>query len=149
MPEIPEVEAFKKYLETSSLHKTIDSVTASDPKVIHGSTAAVFKKLLTGNSFTTVERVGKMLEISLKTSDEKILMHFGLDGYLVYEKAAAHVAHAIVTFIFDNHNALSWCSIRKFGGLVLLPEQKAQEEINQLGPDATSIKQPAFLKLLT
>ncbi|MBN2267533.1 MAG: Fpg/Nei family DNA glycosylase [Candidatus Babeliaceae bacterium] len=150
MPEMPEVEAFKKYVELHSLHKKIVEVTVSVEKVIQGISPTVFKKRLANASFSKVERKGKYLIITLSPSPEKLVFHFGLTGFLMYEKSPKIDVHfSRTSFIFSDQSILHWCSIRLFGKIWLVKNLATIKEIANLGPNALTLSEKKFLNLMT
>ena len=147
MPEIPEVEAFKKYVELHGLHKIITQVGCTDTRVIKTPFKA-FQKTLVTNSFIKAERRGKFLIIDLKHTDNKVVMHFGLTGYLTYTKDSKEkVKFSVVMFAFKDGSVLHWNSVRKFGKLWLVPSLDAIKELADIGPDALKITQQQFVAL--
>lgn len=149
MPELPELEAFKSYFEAHCLHKTIANVTCTDTKVIKSVTFAAFKKALIGAQFKHAERLGKYLIISLKNSDQKVVMHFGLTGSLEYTKDAKNdVRFSVVRFIFKDHSVLHWKSIRKFEKIWLVSDLNKIKALKTLGPDPLKLSAKEFSELI-
>lgn len=60
MPELPEIEAYKKYLESCCLKKIIAQIESRDTRVIKNISFNSFRKALIGSSFTKVERAGNI-----------------------------------------------------------------------------------------
>ncbi len=147
MPEIPELEAFKYLVQSHCIHKKIGDIEASDTKVIKGITFIQFKKKLIHDAFTSVERKGKFLIITI--SETTILvMHFGLTGFLVYSNDSNEkVNHSLVNFIFKDNSILHWISLRKFGKIWLLKNINEIKELNVLGFDALTISKKNFFAL--
>lgn len=149
MPELPELEAFKSYITTHCFNKTIATATSSDKSLIHGISFAQFKKILTGNSLKNPQRYGKYLVISLARSSQKLIMHFGLTGSLFYTKTAQEkVPFSKVIFIFKDHSALHFISVRKFEKIWLVQNIDDIKAIKNLGPDALAISKKVFLDIL-
>lgn len=148
MPEIPELEAFKKYIEVNALDKTIINVESKDPSLIQKTTVATIKKTLVKHHFSSVKRKGKYLIISINDLPDKLVMHFGLTGFLVYTNKNENVPFSKVTFIFDNGMALHWCNVRKFGKIWLVKDVDNIKQLHDLGPDALDISEKEFLQIL-
>lgn len=145
MPEIPEVEAFKNYFKDHCLHKVIVDIKITDKKVIKTSTTKLRNELLQ-HKFLHVQRQGKFLVIDSDHSEEKLVMHFGLTGYLCYTKnAKTKVKFSIVRFVFNDGSVLHWNSMRKFGKIWLVDSIDCIKELKNLGPDALKITQAEFL----
>lgn len=155
MPEIPEVEAFKKYIDEHCLHKTIKDVMITDTRVIK-TPIAVFEKNLKHTSFKKTERMGKFLVISLIGSHQKLVMHFALTGYLLYvtpvHKAAtgkkSSDRFSVVIFVFDDGSMLHVKSVRKFAKLWLLDNITHIQELKNLGPDPLTLTEKQFLEIV-
>ncbi len=147
MPEMPEVEAFKKYIENTSLQKSISDIQTDSKSLIKGATFDDFKQVLQGKSFKKVERHGKYLILFINDFDKKIIMHFGLTGMPLYANKDKKSSYSFVKFIFDNH-ALFWITQRKFGSIWLVDRVDDFEEVNELGPDPLHISRNQFIELL-
>jgi len=146
MPEMPEVEAFKKYIGDTSLHKKIVDVETNAKSAIKNVSFNDFKKLLKGNSFSSVKRMGKYLVIPLKDSNQKLVMHFGLTGTLYYAKKGDKPNYSFVRFIFGP-DALSWISKRKFGGIWLVTDINTIKGLKNIGPDPLTLSEDRFLAI--
>ncbi len=147
MPELPEVESFAYYVKKNCLKKKITSIDIADKRVIKKISSISFKKGLIGQEFATVERRGKYLIISLSPSDKKLIMHFGLTGFLVVTKDDETVRFSQVTFHFTKEGSLHWCDIRKFGKLWLVDSIEDLKEISSLGPEALKLSLSIFMKI--
>lgn len=148
MPEIPEVEAFKYYIDTHCLHQRIEEVQATDKALIHGCSWPTFAKTLQGNEFVRTQRLGKYLIIDLKKPAKQLIMHFGLTGSLAYTAPTIKVPGSKVTFTFARQ-VLHWISIRKFEKLWLVDNCQEIPGIAKLGKDPLDITKKAFLNLTT
>ncbi len=78
MPELPEVEVVKLYLEQKLLHKTITKIEILTPKSFIGD-----PKLVEGQSITKFSRTGKQLSIYL-SNRLILLVHLKMTGQLVF-----------------------------------------------------------------
>lgn len=148
MPEIPEVTAFGAYIKKHCLAKPITDVQASCPQLIKKVSFATFKKTLAGDQFKSVDRLGKYLVINLKKSPKKLVMHFGLTGFLVYLKKHEKVRFSCVVFIFNDHSELHWNSVRKFEKIWLVDSLDEIQGLNNLGPDPLELTEKQFLELI-
>jgi formamidopyrimidine-DNA glycosylase len=135
MPELPDVEVFKRYLDATALHKTIEKVRMHDTRVLRGVTARMLQTRLADRQFDKTCRHGKHLFV--KVGDMGWLrLHFGMTGFLRYfkrtDKKPDHVA---MTIRFVNGFCLVYDNQRRLGqvGWVESPEEFAREE--RLGTD--------------
>src|ERR1700738_2127918 len=85
MPELPDVETFKRYLDTTSLHQRISSVDVRSAYVLKGVSAHELERRLKGRSFESSRRHGKHLFVRVN-ADLWLRLHFGMTGSLQYFK---------------------------------------------------------------
>jgi formamidopyrimidine-DNA glycosylase len=96
MPELPEVETIRRDLCKMIVDKKITGVKLSKTKVVRGN-ASQIKKLLVGNHFVQIERVGKLLMFLLH-SGEYLFVHLKMTGQLFYVRekvVAARGGHSL------------------------------------------------------
>ncbi|MGB8367640.1 MAG: DNA-formamidopyrimidine glycosylase family protein, partial [Candidatus Babeliales bacterium] len=124
-------------------------VIACNKRSVKKVAFAGFKKALIGKKFSSVKREGKYLIIYLRSSDKKVVMHFGLTGFLVYTKdKEEEVRFSKVTFLFADGSVLHWCDIRKFGAIWLVKQLDEIKGLEKIGPDPLAISKKDFLALL-
>lgn len=145
MPEIPELEAFEHLIKTDCLNKKIDNIQSSDKKLIKHNFND-FKKKLISHKFISAERQGKYLIINISSSDYKLIIHFGLTGFLIYSKDEK-IKFSRVEFIFNNDHILHWIDIRKFGKIWLIKNLDEIKGLNELGPDPLKLSKQKFIDL--
>ncbi|UII28175.1 DNA-formamidopyrimidine glycosylase [Fulvivirga maritima] len=147
MPELPEVEMYRRYAESTVLHKKVIKTEVTDTKLLKVS-IPTFKKHIEGQSFSAITRVGKY--IFIKTTGAKyIVVHFGMTGNWQYFKDEEDIPkYSKVLFYFDNGFKLSYISKRKFGWLNLTDSIEKFQQDNNLGPDALDTSMEAFIKSL-
>ena len=142
MPELPEVEMFKRYFERHALGQTIARVRVLDARI------AGTRKLpqLAGRSFRSARRHGKHLFVD--AGDTWLHMHFGMSGDLAYFTNEAPPRFARLIFDFDNGAHLAFEDMRLFGivDLTASPDDYIRE--HELGPDPLQIDLRRFRALL-
>ena len=79
MPELPEVETFKRYLDTTSLKQLITGVKVTDDRILN-TEEITLRKILKGKKFESSTRHGKYLLVYL--NPQYLVMHFGISGDL-------------------------------------------------------------------
>src|SRR6476660_10160378 len=85
MPELPEVETFKRYLDSTSLRQRITNVDVRDAYVLKRVSARQLTRRLKGRRFENSHRHGKHLFV--RAGDDLWLrLHFGMTGSLQYLK---------------------------------------------------------------
>ncbi|HEX5794351.1 MAG TPA: DNA-formamidopyrimidine glycosylase family protein, partial [Geminicoccaceae bacterium] len=65
MPELPDVELFKRYLESHALRRTIRAVQVNDARILSALPAVRFAAMLKGNRLEAARRHGKHLLVRL------------------------------------------------------------------------------------
>ena len=88
MPELPEVEIYRRYFEGSSLGKKIKDVEVKDQRILKIEKRK-FIKILQDNIFRSVIRHGKYLFIECDSI--YLVMHFGMTGDLEYFLSLNHL----------------------------------------------------------
>ena len=148
MPELPEVETFKRYLDRTSLRHRITGVDVRDAYVLKGVTARELARRLKGRRLEDSHRHGKHLFV--RASDELWLrLHFGMTGSLEYlkdDQAAPRTARVI--FRFADNCRLAFDDQRKFGEIELIEDADEFLKKRGLGPDALEISFSQFKAIL-
>ena len=144
MPELPEVETFKRYLDSTSLHQRIINVDVRDAYVLKRVSPRELARRLKGRRFENSHRHGKHLFV--RASDELWLrLHFGMTGsleYLNHDEASSKAARVI--FRFANKCRLAFDDQRKFGEIELIEDVDEFLQTRGLGPDALEISFSQF-----
>lgn len=144
MPELPDVETMRRYLQATSLHQQIDAVLfqdadyllSDDPNLEPGVIRRL-KKELTGRCFASTHRHGKWLFAALTGGEERFLvLHFGMTGGLKYFRDMAdEPEYDRMRLDFVNGYHLAYVSMRKLGAIRLASDIEAFIEDRDLGPD--------------
>ena len=148
MPELPDVEIFKRYLDATSLHQRIHDVDVRNKYILKDITAPALARGLKGRLFESSRRHGKHLFVR---ADGKIWLrlHFGMTGSLDYFKDDKQASrHARVIFVFANHHRLAFDDQRQFGQIGLLKDVDEFLKKRSLGPDALDLDLGEFKKIL-
>ena len=83
MPELPDVEVFRRYFEKTALNQEIKGVRA-EKSVLEGISETDLEKTFAGKKFSSVRRHGKYLFTGIGGSEPYMVMHFGMTGFLTY-----------------------------------------------------------------
>jgi len=86
MPELPEVETVRRQLEDKILGKTIRSVEIREKYPVKSSTQT-FKKVLEGNQFSSIERIGKLMQFFMADGKQVMLAHMKMTGQFLYQSS--------------------------------------------------------------
>lgn len=149
MPELPDVENFKRYLDATALHKKIEKVKVGSHKILHGISGPRLAKTLAGHALESTHRHGKHLFAGLDNGDW-LALHFGMTGHLAYFKDLADdPKHDRLRLDFANGYHLAFVNQRLFGSVELTGDPGTFVEAAGLGPDALddSLDEGAFREL--
>jgi formamidopyrimidine-DNA glycosylase len=148
MPELPEVEIFKRYLDATSLHQRIDDVDVRNTYILKETSARKLARGLKGRRFESSRRHGKHLFVRAD-GQLWLRLHFGMTGSLQYFKDdEREPRHARVLFVFANHHRLAFDDQRQFGQIGLLKDVDEFLKERELGPDALDLPLTEFRKIL-
>ncbi len=170
MPELPEVEIFRRFIDCHTLNERIQAVTVRHPKGLRDLSPGALERLCVQHRFTETLRRGKYLLAKLEPANALskstptvqapwLLFHFGMTGCLSYTASTGHSinaygdainrdAHSRVSFSLGNSGQLHFHDQRLFGYISAIDHPEAFFESKQLGPDALSISQREFLARL-
>lgn len=144
MPELPEVETFKRYLDRTSLHQRITAVEVRDGYVLKGVSARELARRIKGRRFENSRRHGKHLFV-LAGDKLWLRLHFGMTGsleYLNHDEVVPKAARVI--FHFAGNRRLAFDDQRKFGEIELIQDVDEFLQTRSLGPDAVGISLSQF-----
>ena len=171
MPELPEVEMFKRYFERHALGQEVTHVRVLDDRILGTRKIAQLR----GRQFAKVRRHGKHLFASgvipsredgegspassrgiprsarddTAAGDVWLHIHFGMSGdFSYYRDDEQPPRFARVIFDFDNGAHLAYEDMRLFGvvDLTRSPDDYIRE--HELGPDPLEINLRRFRELL-
>lgn len=148
MPELPEVETYRRYVEASSMQQTITDFTCQDPRKLLLNDYDDMREILRGCQFEETYRVGKHLFI--KTNKTLwVYMHFGMTGDLHYfYEDEDPPKHARMVFYFANGYRLGFICPRKFERIGLVENPTDFLAKKGIAPDVMHISIEAFSKNL-
>lgn len=147
MPELPDVEHFRRFFRAHATGKTVRVVVA-DPTILRNVTPAVLEEALRGRRFDEPDRHGKWL--LAWTDGPALLLHFGMTGDLVWseDEPERHRWDRLI-LVLDDGNELRYRNMRKLGGVWLAHDRSEVDAIvGRLGPDALEVDRKRFLELL-
>lgn len=146
MPELSEVETFKKYFDKTSIGLVVKDVKIKDERILKVP-KEVFVTTLKDKKFEETIRHGKYLLIHCETLF--LIMHFGMTGDLEYfENVKDEPKYTKVLFQFTNGHFLSYISQRLFGHLDITNSIEDFLKKKKLGPDAYKMNYNEFKKTL-
>lgn len=147
MPELPEVESFRKFVDNTSLHQKITSAKLSKPDLLLDTSPKELIDALEGNAFVDTHRHGKFLFIQLKTKGY-LMLHFGMTGEVHYHTPNAKSPKVYILLIkFENGKHFLFSDSREFGMIAWVKNVEAFIERRGYGEDALQIDLKKFLSL--
>jgi formamidopyrimidine-DNA glycosylase len=140
MPELPEVEVVKLFLEQKLLNKTISKLEILSPKSFVGNPS-----LVKNQKIIKFSRIGKQLSIHL-SNKLILLVHLKMTGQLIYDgfvlghptkdaSGSLPSKSTRLVFTFRDLSKLYFNDQRKFGWIKLLTREELTESQKDLGLD--------------
>ena len=136
MPELPDVEGFKRMLAKNALRKTIGRVNVSDARILGKLSAPTFASGLQGAKLVAVRRHGKHLMANIDRGGW-LTLHFGMTGGLQFVRNRDEEPRFTrVRFDFTNDGCLAYTNKRMIGRVGLVANAADFIAAEKLGPDA-------------
>lgn len=135
MPELPDVEIYRRYVDSTALHQKIENVDVNEEQMVGEVSPRSLQMQLKGSAFKSTLRHGKYLFV--KTDREKwLVLHFGMTGFLKYFKNREEAPdHIRLQINFSNKFHLAYGCKRKFGLIDMVEKAKNFIRDRQLGID--------------
>lgn len=148
MPELPDVEVYRRYIDSTSLHSPVTGVEVPSPGVLRGTTPQGLGRALKGLPFEETRRHGKYLFVQLGDEDGYLVLHFGMTGEPAYRRnGGPSPDHTACLFRFEDGGSLAYVSPRKLGRVSVTGSLSGFIREHELGPDALSLSQAQFRRL--
>jgi formamidopyrimidine-DNA glycosylase len=135
LPELPEVEAYRRFLTANAIGRRIASVPRLDASVVRHAEPQALAAQLVGSRVVATYRHGKLLFAGLSHGSHLVL-HFGMTGDLKVHAPGEEPRHARLVLDFDQGDSLSYVCMRKFGYLSLTDDPEGFVRGLGWGPDA-------------
>jgi formamidopyrimidine-DNA glycosylase len=136
MPELPDVEGFKRVLTKNALRKTINRVVVSDARILGKLSARTFASRLQGAELVAVLRHGKHLMANVDRGGW-LTLHFGMTGALQFVRNRdEEPPFSRVRLDFANDGSLAYINKRMIGRVGLIEDAADFIAAEELGPDA-------------
>lgn len=144
MPELPEVEVSKRYLEETSLHQPVARVHIGATSLLDGISPQALARRLHHRPLERTHRHGKYLFAEVDHGGW-LMMHFGMTGHLRYGRTPdPAAANAEAVFFFDNGRYLAHVDPRKLGHIGWVDDPRRMVRDRALGPDALRLDLDRF-----
>jgi formamidopyrimidine-DNA glycosylase len=146
MPELADVEVYRRYVEATALHRPIVAVEALDELLMGDAPAELVRRTLVGAGFEETARHGKYLFVRLDGRGW-LLLHFGMTGDVAtFEGDVPPYARLLLAFRDFGRFAL--VDVRRLGTIDLAENPESFVERKSLGPDALSASRDEFVGAL-
>jgi formamidopyrimidine-DNA glycosylase len=147
MPELPDVDGFRRYLARHAEAQRIVRVDVLDRELVRNRRPRAFARALERQRFGTPRRHGKWLIAPV--GEVEVLLHFGMTGLLHYAaEADGRHRHDRIVFVCEG-GELRYNNMRRFGGVWVARDARERESVTgPLGPDAAGLEHAAFEDLL-
>jgi len=149
MPELPDVEIFRRRLDRHGLDRPVRRTTVAAPDLLDGASPQSLGRLLKNHRLVETRRHGKYLFASRDGGDGWLVLHFGMSGSvqpLVPDEEPPE--HACLTIAFDE-GGIAYVAPRRLGMIGWTESPAAFVEAHHLGPDALAIDRDAFVEALS
>lgn len=151
MPELPDVEGFRRILDTCARGRRIDRIEVADAGVLHGVGARRLRDRLRGRTVAEPRRHGKWLVMPTEDGPA-VLFHFGMTGGLVCCGRAEPLHRHDRVVLTLGEDQLRYRDQRKLKGLWFAARGADDPEAHRIldgqGPDAAGIGRSELAGLL-
>lgn len=132
MPELPDVEIFRRYVDATSLHRRVDDLMVRG-QLVEGSPQTI-RRHLRGAALEETRRHGKHLFV--RSSDDGWLrLHFGMTGGLSAYADGEEPEYTELRLDFEDGSHLAYTSRRRLGEISWVDDVDGFIEEHRLGPD--------------
>ena len=136
MPELPDVEIYKRRLARGALRKKITHVAVGDARILGKLSPRNFRSHLLGRKLLSTRRHGKHLLAKIE-GDGWLTLHFGMTGDLRFFKdAEPRPRFTRICLDLAQRGHLAYINKRMIGRVGLAPNADAFIAAEKLGPDA-------------
>jgi formamidopyrimidine-DNA glycosylase len=145
MPELPEVEMVRRFVEERCQGRTISRLKVIDEGILDGIGKEALVRSVQGRRIVAVKRHGKQLFLEL--SDGVLTVHLGMTGdLLMLNRKERTPSHVRVLIILEDGTRLAYDDPRKFGAIGIASSANEFVTERRLGPDALQISSKEFVE---
>lgn len=136
MPELPDVEVYRRRVDETSLGKTIEEVEVRDDYLVKDVPPETLAERMEGDRFVDTRRHGKYLFVETGRGP-RVLFHFGMSGFLRWlEDPDGETEYPKLLWHFEGDGVLVFDCRRKLGEVRLVDDPDRWIAGKDLGPDA-------------
>jgi formamidopyrimidine-DNA glycosylase len=148
VPELPDVEGFRRELAGPLPGRRVRHVTVHDPGILRNINAHALGRRLAGHRFGAPRRHGKWL--ILPTDGPTLLVHSGMTGHPYYAANGAEAEKYERLVVSLDRGELRYADLRKLRGVWLAgDEDDVADVMGPQGPDALGLSLKTFRELLS
>lgn len=133
MPELPDVEVLRRYVEATSLHRRIEDLLLRE-NLVEGVTPQTIRNHLRGSRLDDTRRHGKHLFLH-SSQDGWLRLHFGMTGTLDAFSRGEPPDHTELLLDFEDGSHLAYVNQRKLGAISWVRDVDVFVRDRRLGPD--------------
>ena len=148
MPELPDVEGFRRFLQRNAARRVIEQVEVRDEWILRSVSARALQTEVQGKRLTSTSRYGKYLFAALEPKGF-LAFHFGMTGHFqVYRRQEREPRYNRVILHLDNGKRIAFNCRRRLGSIRYLQDPESFIEKQKLGPDALRVDFETYLEVL-
>jgi formamidopyrimidine-DNA glycosylase len=130
VPELPDVEGFRRYLARHAQGRRIRRVEVPDHAIVRNRGAESLGRALAGSRFAEPDRHGKWLIAPVGRVE--LLLHFGMTGELRWaDDSRDRHRHDRAIFVCET-GELRYNNMRRFGGIWLARDRSERDRVTEL-----------------
>ena len=139
VPELPEVETYRRLINEIAVGQTIAAVQVNDAHVL-ATPEDQLRAGLVGRTITGTSRLGKNCFLELDNG-QVLVLHFGMTGDIgaYRDEPDAPRFTRVALHLDDSGLRLAFIDPRKFGRIRLAASAAAHQQAKKIGPDALVI----------
>lgn len=146
MPELPDVEVFRRRLDAAARGRRVEALRAVDPAILGDELSPQgLGRRLKRRGLGPSRRHGKNLFTPLAEGGGWLRWHFGMTGEVIpVQRGEGDPRHTRARLELDGGTRLAFVSRRKLARLGWVEDADAWVEAHELGPDALALDDDGF-----
>jgi formamidopyrimidine-DNA glycosylase len=139
VPELPDVETYRRRLAEAGMHRLIERVRLTDRAALRGVSVSRFTAALQGKALVDTGRRGKHLFAA--TSDgATLVLHFGMTGRLEVDRPPDPPGqHERLALLLEDGGTVTVIDPRRLGFITVVDDRDEYCREHDLGPDALTV----------
>lgn len=147
MPELADVEGWKRYVARYAQGRRVRRVRVRDDQLLRNTSPQGLGRALRGRRLGTPDRRGKWLVVP--AGDGRLVLHFGMTGELAWTTRPDEPGPYDQVILELDGGELRYRSRRKLGGVWWVPARGDVADVTgPLGPDAADLDEAGLRRLL-